>query len=145
MQGGKGQLGLIDHGVGGIEHRILREMSQRFPWRWRLTPGIDGQLADQDPEQRCFSAAVVADQADAFAAVDGEAEPLSNSTRRPKVFSMLLRVAMAMARYYSGTGSYPAPARFSSSLISPSASGKLKRCFARQPGQTAVAGSRRRL
>jgi hypothetical protein len=67
-------------------------MPDLTPSAMAADPASICKLAGENFEQRGFSAAVVADQSDAFAAVDGEMSR-SNRTRRPKVFSILLSVA----------------------------------------------------
>ena len=66
------QLRLVDDGVGGVENRVLGKMADAKALGDGGRSEVDGHLAKDDFEQRGLSAAVVADQADAFAAVDGE-------------------------------------------------------------------------
>ena len=70
----KGKFGLVHDGVGGIKDGVLREMAEFDAVGDGDSAGVDGQLSGENAEERGFSAAIVADEPDAFAAVDGEVQ-----------------------------------------------------------------------
>ena len=74
MQIRKRQLGLIDHGVGRIEDRILGEIADAHAAADGYDSTFGRHLAHHNFEERRLAAAVVADQADALAPVDVEIE-----------------------------------------------------------------------
>jgi hypothetical protein len=74
VEGGEGELGLVDDGVGGVEDGVLAEVTDLDRFIHGGGTGVEGELAEEGFEEGGFARAVVADEADALAAVDVEIE-----------------------------------------------------------------------
>ncbi len=74
VQIGEAEFGLVDHGVFGIEDRVLDEIADLGVSANRDGAEVGLLLAGEHPEEGGFARAVGPDEADAFAFVDGEVE-----------------------------------------------------------------------
>ena len=71
---GEGEFGFVDDGIGGIEFGVLGEVTDFDGFGDGAGTGVEGEFVGEDFEDGSFAAAVVADETDALAAVDGEEE-----------------------------------------------------------------------